>query len=480
MRPSALVDERISELNPHRPECLPGGRKYSIEIGRVKSSRCPGRCYRGLELAADRGLCDVHHNAKVFLGLRFLFYHHAFATGPIGIRVLCPGLLGRKNELCYTPETADGPGGKCCASARISGSCPMTPLSTLSGMETLEAFTDALVARMKGVVPEAEVRLKAPIAWEILRLKKEVNAIILGHNYMEPVLYHSVPDYTGDSLQLSAVAAGTDADVIIFCGVWFMGETAKVLNPGKIVLVPSTKAGCSLAEGITAEDVLRLREQFPGAPVVSYVNTYATVKAVSDYCCTSGNADKVVKHLLDAGYREIIFVPDRYLAENTARQVGARFWMAGGDEQHPPADDGPLVIGWSARCEVHELFTPQDVENVRRQYPDAVILAHPECSPEVIAKVDIAGSTKLMVDYVRDASTRRIALFTECAMGDNLAAEFPEKELVRSCALRCRHMNTITLEDTLHSLQTLTPRVELDPDIIMQARRPIDRMLAIR
>lgn len=356
----------------------------------------------------------------------------------------------------------------------------MTPVATLSDMETLEAFTEALAARMRNVVPEAEVRLKAPIAWEILRLKKDINAIILGHNYMEPVLYHSVPDYTGDSLQLSAVAAKTGADVIVFCGVWFMGETAKILNPGKIVLVPSTKAGCSLAEGITSEDVLRLREQFPGAPVVSYVNTYASVKAVSDYCCTSGNASKVVKHLLEAGHQEILFVPDRYLAENTARELGVRFWAAGGDEEHPPAGDGPLVIGWHARCEVHELFTPEDVDRVRRQYPQTVILAHPECSPDVIAKADIAGSTKRMVDYVRETPTHPIALFTECAMGDNLAAEFPDRELIHSCALRCRHMNTITLEDTLRSLQTLTPRVDLDPDIIEQARRPIDRMLAIR
>lgn len=355
----------------------------------------------------------------------------------------------------------------------------MTLSLALSEVETLEAFTEALAARMRGVAPEAEVRLKAPIAWEILRVKKEINAIILGHNYMEPVLYHSVPDYTGDSLQLSAVVARTDADVIVFCGVWFMGETAKILNPGKIVLVPSTKAGCSLAEGISAEDVLRLRERFPGAPVVSYVNTYATVKAVSDYCCTSGNADRVVKHLLEAGHREIIFVPDCYLGANTARQLGVRFWAAGGEEECPPTGDGPLVIGWRARCEVHELFTPEDVDHVRRQYPHAVILAHPECSPEVIAKVDIAGSTKLMVDYVRETPGRPIALFTECAMGDNLAAEFPGRELIRSCALRCRHMNTITLEDTLRSLQTLTPRVELDPDIIEKARRPIDRMLAI-
>ncbi|HOQ88694.1 MAG TPA: quinolinate synthase NadA [Candidatus Hydrogenedentes bacterium] len=356
----------------------------------------------------------------------------------------------------------------------------MSSSASLSEIETLEAFTEELVARLSRVVPEGEVRLKAPLAWEILRLKKTVNAVILGHNYMEPVLYHSVPDYTGDSLQLSAVAAETDADVIVFCGVWFMGETAKILSPDKIVLVPSTKARCSLAEGVTADDVLRLKEQFPGAPVVSYVNTYASVKAVSDYCCTSGNADKVVRYLLNAGHDRIIFVPDRYLAENTARQLGLRFWMAGGEEEAPASGGGPMVIGWRARCEVHELFTPEDVENVRRQYPDAIILAHPECSPEVIERADVAGSTKLMVDYVRQNPAKRFALFTECAMGDNLAAEFPDRELVRSCSLRCKHMNTITVEDTLRSLQTLTPRVELDPDIISRARKPIDRMLAIR
>ena len=355
-------------------------------------------------------------------------------------------------------------------------------MTDLPPEDTLEGTLARMRARLSRVLPDFEIQAKAEIAHKINLLKREKNAVILGHNYMEPALYHSVPDHTGDSLQLSVVASKTPADIIVFCGVWFMGETAKILNPGKTVLVPSDKAGCSLAEGITAEDVRALKERFPGAPVVTYVNTYADVKAESDYCCTSGNADKVLGHLLAQGHKRILFLPDRYLAANTAAQMGVKF--AGADEDEAvlgalPADE-PVVIGWTAQCEVHELFTPEDVDNVRRQYPDAVILAHPECRPEVIEKVDVAGSTKLMVDYVRDVDKPRYALFTECSMGDNLAAEFPHREMVRACSLRCKHMNTITLEDTLRGLENLEHQVHLDEDIIRRARTPIDRMIAIR
>lgn len=332
--------------------------------------------------------------------------------------------------------------------------------------------------RLHGIVPEIEIAAKAELAHEIIVLKKQINAVILGHNYMEPALYHTVPDYTGDSLQLSAISAKTSADIIVFCGVWFMGETAKVLNPGRTVLVPSREAGCSLAAGIEAEDVRRLKARFPGAPVVTYVNTYADVKAESDYCCTSGNAIKVVKHLLDEGHKRLIFLPDEYLARNTAQELGIRYVPAEGETEI--AGDAPVMIGWKARCEVHELFTVQDVENIRKQYPDVVILAHPECSPEVIARVDISGSTKAMVDYVRQAKGKRYALLTECAMGDNLAAEFPDAEMVRACSLRCKHMNQITLEMTLEALQKIQFQVELPADIIARAKAPIDRMLAIR
>jgi quinolinate synthase len=225
-----------------------------------------------------------------------------------------------------------------------------------------------------------------------------------------------------------------------------------------------------------------LRERFAGITVVSYVNTYATVKAESDYCCTSGNADKVLKHLIENGHKRIAFLPDEYLARNTARELGIRYFPAtDSDEDYAalPADE-PIVIGWKSRCEVHELFTVADVENIRKQYPDAVILAHPECSPEVIEKVDISGSTKLMVDYVRDVDAPCYALLTECSMGDNLAAEFPNRNMVRSCSLHCKHMNTITLEDTLRGLRELKYQVHLDPELITRARVSIDRMIAIR
>lgn len=334
-------------------------------------------------------------------------------------------------------------------------------------------------ARLGGIMPDFEIAMKAEYAFKINRLKKELNAVILGHNYMEPALYHSVPDFVGDSLQLSAISAETDADIIVFCGVWFMGETAKILNPEKTVLVPSKRAGCSLASGITAKDVRGLKAQYPGAPVVTYVNTYADVKAESDYCCTSGNAEKVVRHLVAQGHQRIIFLPDEYLARNTAKDAGLAYIPAGDPSDSVPLDT-PAVIGWHARCEVHELFTPQDVDNLRVQFPDAVILAHPECSPEVVAKVDISGSTKLMVDYVEQTNAPRYALLTECSMGDNLAAQFPHREMVRACSLRCQHMNQITLEDTLEALEKIQYKVELSPDLIQRARQPIDRMLSIR
>ena len=356
----------------------------------------------------------------------------------------------------------------------------MTNSNVLESNPNLDALRARLQERLKGIVPEFEIDLKAELAFKINILKKEMNAVILGHNYMEPALYHSVPDYVGDSLQLAAVSAKTDADIIVFCGVWFMGETAKVLNPSKTVLVPSDKAGCSLAEGIAAADVVALKEKFPGVPVVTYVNTYATVKAESDYCCTSGNADKILQHLLDEGHQQVIFLPDEFLAHNTARTLGVEYFSAMTTNPEDLPKDKPAVLGWNVRCEVHELFTVQDVENVRRQYPDAVILAHPECSPEVIDAVDISGSTKVMVDYVEQVDAPRYALFTECSMGDNLAAQFPHREMVRACSLRCKHMNLITLEDTLAALEKGQYPVELDEDLINRARGAIDRMLQIR
>ena len=266
-------------------------------------------------------------------------------------------------------------------------------------MSVDEIFHD-LKARMGAISPDFELQHKAELAYEINQLKVERNAVILGHNYMEPALFHSIPDFVGDSLDLSRKAATTDKDVIVFCGVRFMAETAKILNPDKTVLLPSQKAGCSLAASITAEDVRELKARFPGVPVVTYVNTYADVKAESDICCTSGNAVAVVESL---GTDTVIFLPDEYLAGNVARETGKHIIFP------VKLFDGSLLtdtsveyqmIGWQGRCEVHEKFTREDIAAVRAQFPDVVILSHPECSPEVVAASDFSGSTNAMIRYV--------------------------------------------------------------------------------
>jgi quinolinate synthase len=350
---------------------------------------------------------------------------------------------------------------------------------------TAEETLQRMRAKLTGIVPDFEIVLKADLAFRINRIKRERRAVILGHNYMEPALYHSVPDYVGDSLELSRISAQTDAEIIVFCGVLFMAETAKVLNPEKTVLIPAEKAGCSLAEGITVEDVRKLRAVYPGAPVVTYVNTYAAVKAESDYCCTSGNAMAVVRHLFDLGRPYVIFLPDEYLARNTANVLKVAYIappdpLDGAPENAGLTPGGRGIIGWRSRCEVHELYTVQDVENARKQFPAVVILAHPECSPEVVAKVDLTGSTKQMIDYIRAVDAPRYLLLTECTMADNIAAEFPHREMVRACSLRCKHMNLITLDQTLAALENLQYKVDLPEDIITKARLPIDRMLTIR
>lgn len=346
---------------------------------------------------------------------------------------------------------------------------------------SLQETAQRLKAKLRGIIPEFEIEAKAELAYEVNRLKRERNAVILGHNYMEPALFHSVPDFVGDSLELSRVSAETDADIILFCGVKFMAETAKILNPQKTVLIPNLNAGCSLAEGITAEDVRTLRRRFPDAPIVTYVNTYAAVKAECDYSCTSGNAEAVMRHLFEEGHRRIVFLPDEFLSRNTAAQLNVPY-IAAADPQAEALSSAldRAVIGWSARCEVHELFTPEDVDAVRKQFPDVLIVAHPECSPEVIQKVDVSGSTRKMVEYVRESSAKRFLLLTECSMGDNIAAENPDKEMLRLCSHRCPHMALITLEDTLASLREVRYNLELPEDLIRRARVSIDRMLSIR
>ncbi len=346
----------------------------------------------------------------------------------------------------------------------------------------VEQMYEALKAKLSKIVPDVELRYKAEIAVEINALKRQRNAVILGHNYMEPALFNSVPDFTGDSLDLSRKAAQTDKDVIVFCGVKFMAETAKILNPTKTVLLPSNKAGCSLAESITADDVRLLRQRFPGVPVVSYVNTYADVKAESDICCTSSNAVAVVESLKAD---TVIFLPDEYLARNVARETGKHIIFP----TPLPVGEGPGVrvesdldyqlIGWRGRCEVHEKFTVRDIEAVRAQFPDVVVLAHPECSPEVTAAADFSGSTNAMIRYVQQSNAPRYLVLTECAMGDNIAAANPDKEMLRLCMVRCPHMNMITMEETRDALKYNRYIIEVPEEIRLRAYRAVERMIQI-
>ena len=335
---------------------------------------------------------------------------------------------------------------------------------------------DALKVRLKDIVPDVELFYKAELAAQINQLKQERHAVILGHNYMEPTLFHSIPDYVGDSLELSRKAAQTDKDIIIFCGVRFMAETAKILNPGKTVLIPAKRAGCSLAASITAEDVRQLKARYPGVPVVAYVNTYADVKAETDICCTSSNAVAVVQSLQS---EHLIFLPDEYLARNVARETGKTIIFP---TKQPRADEGELkfdMVGWHGRCEVHEKFTVKDIENVRAQFPDVAILAHPECSPEVVAAADFSGSTTALVEYVERTQAPRYLLLTECSIGDNIAAANPDKEMLRLCSVRCPHMNEITLDDTLKALQHTQYVVDVPEDIRVRAFKSVERMIAI-
>jgi quinolinate synthase len=361
----------------------------------------------------------------------------------------------------------------------------MSAMQAASVRETYEWMK----TKLHTVVPDVELVIKAELVYEINRLKAEKNAVILGHNYMEPALYHTIPDFVGDSLALSRMAARTDKEIIIFCGVEFMAETAKILNPEKTVLLPANYAGCSLASSITAADVRALKERFPGVPVVTYVNTYADVKAECDICCTSGNAVAVVESLESD---TIIFVPDEYLARNVAAETGKRIivpevkpqgqrsGVQGGTSAIDFHENGAFdFVGWPGHCEVHEKFTVQDIEAVRAQFPAVEILAHPECSPEVVAASDFSGSTTALIRRVEESNAPHFLLLTECAMGDNIIAANPEKEMLRLCSVRCPHMNQITLEDTLNALRYNRYEIDVPEPIRTRAARSVERMIAI-
>ncbi len=326
-------------------------------------------------------------------------------------------------------------------------------LSSEAVRETSEIYN-----RMRHVIPEIEWPVHAPYVAAILKLKSERKAVILAHNYQTPEIFHGVADLTGDSLALAREAAKTDADIIVLCGVHFMAETAKLLNPAKTVLIPDLSAGCSLASSITGDDIRLLRQRYPGVPVVSYVNTSAEVKAESDICCTSANAVQVVESL-DSD--RIIFLPDEFLGRYVAGQTKKE------------------VILWKGHCEVHEKFTAKDLCVYREQFPDIVILAHPECPPDVLAEADFVGSTAGMIQEVAQRKPRRVLMVTECSMSDNVAVEFPQIEFVRPCNL-CPHMKQITLPKILDSLQSLRHVVEVDPGVAERARQAVRRMLELK
>ena len=327
------------------------------------------------------------------------------------------------------------------------------------------AFTDEIAqatapvyALLQDQFEEEYWQTLAPYIFEINRLKKEKNAVILAHNYMTPDIFHGVADIVGDSLALAREAAKTDADIIVQCGVHFMAETSKALCMDKKVLIPDMKAGCSLSESITAEDVKLLRQKYPGVPIITYVNTSAEVKAESDICCTSGNAVKVVNSF-DSD--TVLMIPDQYLAKYTQGHTDKK------------------VLTWEGSCQVHEKFTPEDIIQFRQRYEGVTVLAHPECPPEVLAEADYTGSTQDMINYVEGEKPSRVVLITECSMSDNIAAAHPEMELVRPCQM-CPHMKRITLPKILKALQTEEPEVLLDPVLAERSRIPIQKMLDIK
>ncbi len=322
--------------------------------------------------------------------------------------------------------------------------------------EVAERTAD-VYARLKSVVPAVEWPLHAPEIDAIRRLKAERNAIVLAHNYQTPEIFHGVADIVGDSLGLARRAADTDADVIVMAGVHFMAETAKLVSPDKTVLIPDAEAGCSLAASITGADVRRLREAYPGVPVVTYVNTSADVKAESDICCTSSNAVQVVEAL---GAPRVIFLPDAYLANYVARRTDVE------------------IIAWHGQCEVHERFTGDEIRAFRNRFDSLAVIAHPECPPDVLDAADFVGSTSGMLGYVQGERPNRVLMVTECSMSDNVAAEVPDVEFVRPCNL-CPHMKRITLPKIRQALATMREPVEVDPATAQRARAAVERMLGI-
>ena len=311
--------------------------------------------------------------------------------------------------------------------------------------------------KISRVIPEIEWPFLAPYIEAINILKKDMNAVILAHNYQTPEIFHCISDIKGDSLQLAKEAGSVNADIILQCGVHFMAETSKLLNMDKTVLIPSMDAGCSLAESITGADVRKIREENPNIPVVTYVNTSAEVKAESDICCTSSNALSIVNSLESD---EIIFLPDEYLAMNVAKETKKK------------------IIMWKGRCEVHEEFTPEEINEFKESEPGVKVIAHPECSPEVLAESDFSGSTSAMINWVKDNQPKKVLMVTECSMSDNISVENPNVNFVRPCNL-CPHMKTINLGNILEALWNKKIEIEIDPEIAIRAKQAIVKMIEL-
>jgi len=317
--------------------------------------------------------------------------------------------------------------------------------------------TDPIYEKVSRVIPQIEWAFHAPLIHKINMLKKEKNAVILAHNYQTPEIFHGIADIAADSLALAVEAEKTDADIIILCGVHFMAETAKLMNPNKKVLLPDMEAGCSLASSITGKDVRMLKEKYPGVPVVSYVNTSAEVKAESDICCTSANAIKVVESL---GTNKVIFLPDQYMAKYVQSKTKVQ------------------IISWIGSCIVHERFSAQEIEDIKKQNPEIVVLSHPECPPEVIAASDFTGSTTGMSNYVKKNQPKKVMLVTECSMSDNVQVDNPNVQFIKPCNL-CPHMKTITLPKVLECLENETNEILIPEIISRKARKAVERMVAI-
>ena len=321
----------------------------------------------------------------------------------------------------------------------------------------IKKATEPIYQKISKAIPDIEWSIHAPYIYEINKLKKEKNAIILAHNYQTPEIYHGISDFSADSLALAVKAAETKADIIVMCGVHFMAETAKLMNPKKKVLLPDMRAGCSLSSSITGEDVRKLKKKNPGVPVVSYVNTSAEVKAETDVCCTSANAVKIVNSL---GVNKVIFLPDDYLAKYVASQTDVE------------------IISWKGTCEVHEKFNDVEINEIRKNNPDIKIIAHPECPPDVIKASDFAGSTSGMIKYVKDNQPKKVMMVTECSMSDNIQIDNPNVEFIRPCNL-CPHMKRITLPKILDCLRKESNEILMSEETIKKAKKSVERMAEV-